>query len=712
MAQRTLVIVESPGKTRKINKILGDAYTVRASLGHVRDLPTKAAGGKGKSASRTPASGARASAGSGVGLDVSDGWRPSWQIIPGKEDVVRQLEAAGSTGTVYLATDLDREGEAIAWHLADILGGDPSRFRRVTFSEITAPAVLAAFEKPRTVDQALVRAQMARRFLDRIVGYELSPLLCQRLMPGLSAGRVQSAALKVLVDRDERIRVFSARAFYGVDVHLTVSGQTDPVVAQLVDGDGAVLRYDERGDVEAHVERLAASVFTLADVDRTRVRQKPKAPFTTSMLQQAASSRLKASVSDTMAAAQKLYEAGAITYMRTDAVFVAPDAQAAARSYLQQAFGADAVPDAPPSYAAKSGAQEAHEAIRPTNSAASAADLAIQDPLQARLYDLIRRRLLASQMHPALIERVTWTVAASTGDSLVAKGRVLVSPGYYRVLPPESAADDAPVVPPVDVGATWSVPEGTADVKLAEGWTKPPPRFTEASLVAQLEAEGVGRPSTYANTLRTLIDRAYAFLDARVFVVTPLGRLVCDRLVRHFPAVCDLGFTASVEASFDQIAQGKQDHIEFLDAFYARFHPDVESAGADAAFRRPEVTLVDGYPCPACGGPRALVFVDRQLVVACRHCPDPVELSWAPKRARRKTPKVESDRKGAEEQAAADQRLQDRCSTCHGSMTRWKLSTGGHLHLCQAWPLCSGYLLQAAKPAAAGDSSRKGRRRG
>ena len=384
MAQRTLVIVESPGKTRKINKILGDAYTVRASLGHVRDLPTKAAGGKAKSRSQAPASGARAGAGSGVGLDVSDGWRPSWEIIPGKEDVVRQLEAAGRSGTVYLATDLDREGEAIAWHLADILGGDPSRFRRVTFSEITEAAVLAAFEKPRTVDQALVRAQMARRFLDRIVGYELSPLLCQRLMPGLSAGRVQSAALKVLVDRDERIRTFTARVFYGVDVHLQVSGQPDPVVAQLVDSDGSVLRYDEKGDVDGHVQRLAASVFTLADVNRARVRQKPKAPFTTSMLQQAASSRLKASVSDTMAAAQKLYEAGAITYMRTDAVFVAPDAQAAARSYLQKAFGADAVPEAAPSYAAKSGAQEAHEAIRPTDPAASAADLGKTVALRVR----------------------------------------------------------------------------------------------------------------------------------------------------------------------------------------------------------------------------------------------------------------------------------------------------------------------------------------
>ena len=442
------------------------------------------------------------------------------------------------------------------------------------------------------------------------------------------------------------------------------------------------------------------------------MRQKPK-PFTTSTLQQAASARLKASVSDTMAGAQKLYEAGAITYMRSDAVMVAPEAQAAARDYLQQAFGAGAVPDNPPEYSAKSGAQEAHEAIRPTNPAADAGALGIADEFQAALYDLVRRRLLASQMNPAIIERVTWTVDASCGDRLVAKGRVVVEPGYHLVLPPESAADDPPVVPDAPVGATWSAQAGTADVRVAEGWTKPPPRFTEASLVAQLEAEGVGRPSTYANTLRTLVDRGYAFLDARVFVVTPLGRLVCDRLVRHFPAVCDLGFTASVEETFDKIAQGAADHLEFLDAFYARFHADVVAAAGDTSFRKPEVSVLDGFPCPSCAGPQAVLFEDRQVVIACRRCPDPVTLSWAPKRARRRPSRSESDRKGAEEQAAADQRLQDRCPQCQGVMARWKLSVGGYLHLCQAWPLCGGHRLEAGSPSGkrAGAARAPGKRR-
>jgi len=720
MAARTLVIVESPGKTRKINKILGSAYNVRASLGHVRDLPSSASKRNGRGGAKPAVAHQRRSGLDSIGLDPSDGWRPSWQVVPGKEDVLRQLQAAGRTGTVYLATDLDREGEAIAWHLADLLGGDPSRFRRVTFSEITETAIHQAFERPREVDQALVRAQLARRFLDRVVGYELSPLLCRRLMDGLSAGRVQSAALKVLADRDEKIRTFVARAFYGVDAHLAVEGHDQPVVAQLVDGSGSLVRYGDRAEVDAHAARLAAGGFTLSDVDRSRVGQKPKAPFTTSTLQQAASSRLKASVSDTMAAAQKLYEAGAITYMRSDAVMVAPEAQATARDYLQQAFGAGVVPDKPPEYSAKSGAQEAHEAIRPTDPAADAGALGVADAFQAALYDLIRRRLLASQMKPAIIERVAWTVDASGGDRLIAKGRVVVEPGYHLVLPPESAADEPPVVPDAPVGAVWSVAASTAAVHVAEGWTKPPPRFTEASLVAQLEAEGVGRPSTYANTLRTLVDRGYAFLDSRVFVVTPLGRLVCDRLVRHFPAVCDLGFTASVEATFDKIARGEADHLEFLDAFYERFHADVVGAMGDASFRRPEACLVDGLACPSCGGPQAVLFENRQVVVACRVCPNPATLSWAPKRARRRPQRSESDRKGAEEQAAADQRLQDRCPQCAGVMARWKLSVGGHLHLCQAWPLCAGHRFEAAPPArkrgagagAAGKRRSTGARRG
>ena len=706
---RTLVIVESPGKTKKINSILGSDFVVRASLGHVRDLPSKARDSKGAGGRRTKST-ARSGGSLSIGLDVRNGWAPTWQIVPGKEEVVQGLSQLGRSGIVYLATDLDREGEAIAWHLAELLGGDKSRFRRVTFTEITPAAIKKAFESPGSIDQPMVRAQLARRFLDRVVGFELSPLLCRRVAPGLSAGRVQSAALRLLVDRDEKIRTFMARPFYGLDANLSVPELEDPVVAQMLNTDGNVVRFEERTEVDEAFLRVSAGDIVLDDVETVEQKQNPRPPFTTSTLQQAASSRLKASVSDTMAAAQKLYEGGAITYMRSDAVVVAPEAQQAARAFLQSAFGEDIVPAKPPSYSAKAGAQEAHEAIRPTNPAVGPDETGVDGVLESRLYDLIRRRLLASQMKPARFERVTWSLTATDGDRFAARGRVVLDPGFHAVLPPDSAADDPPVFPPVEQGRSWSVAAGNATVEVSESFTKPPPRFTEASLVAQLEAEGVGRPSTYAQTLKTLTTRNYALMDGRVFVVTPLGRLVCDRLVKHFSGICDIGFTASVEASLDEIAHGRQDHLAFLDEFYGGFHADVQQAAGAATFTRPEVTMVDGAPCPSCGGQQALLFEQGEIVLACRTCPDPALLSWSPKRARRKKPKTESDGKGQEEQAAADQRLQERCPTCQGAQSRWKLSTGGYVHLCQAWPLCAGVRLDVASGSRARGRGSGGRR--
>ena len=341
-----LVIVESPGKTRKINAILGRDFVVRASFGHVRDLPQpKRDSGRARSSGRRETS---------LGLDIEGGWKPTWEVVETKAKVVRELQGLGRTGTVYLATDLDREGEAIAWHLRELLGGAEQRFRRVTFSEITPAAVRAAFGQPRGIDYDLVHAQQARRFLDRVVGFTVSPLLSRRLRAGLSAGRVQSAALRILVDRDEKIRVFVPREFFGVDVSLPVEG-ADPVRAQVVDAEGDVARFDARADADALAARLASADVTLDDVAAVDTSQNPKPPFTTSTLQQAASSLLKLSVSDTMAVAQKLYEAGRITYMRSDAVFVAPEAQAAAREWLTAAFGPDAVPDQPPRYKSKEG---------------------------------------------------------------------------------------------------------------------------------------------------------------------------------------------------------------------------------------------------------------------------------------------------------------------------------------------------------------------
>ncbi|MYK87457.1 MAG: DNA topoisomerase I subunit omega, partial [Acidobacteria bacterium] len=370
-----LVIVESPGKTRKINQILGSGYVVRASLGHVRDLPQPQRNGSSRGQRRQTA----------LGLDIPGGWKPDWEIIDSKAKVVRELRGLGRDGVVWLATDLDREGEAIAWHLRDLLGGSEDRFRRVTFSEITPTAVQAAFQSPRRIDYDLVRAQQARRFLDRVVGFTVSPLLSRRLNAGLSAGRVQSAALAILAARDEKIRVFRPAEFFGVDVLLAVEGH-EPVQASVVDVDGGVVRFADRGEADALAAHLASVAVTLDDVAEKDASQRPKPPFTTSTLQQVASSRLKLSVSDTMAIAQKLYEAGKITYMRSDAVMVAPEAREAARNYLAAAFGAGVVPAEPPRYESKEGSQEAHEAIRPTNPAAGPEGI---EPEHAPLYDLI-----------------------------------------------------------------------------------------------------------------------------------------------------------------------------------------------------------------------------------------------------------------------------------------------------------------------------------
>ena len=571
-----------------------------------------------------------------LGLDIAGGWKPTWEVLASKAGVVAKLKAAAAGAeTVYLATDLDREGEAIAWHLADLLGGRSDRFRRVSFSEITPAAVRAAFAEPRRLDVALVRAQLARRFLDRVVGWQLSPLLGRRVQYGLSAGRVQTAALNLLVARDEQIRTFVAAAFWTVEVSLTVEAGADPVVAQLVDDAVKVVRFEERAELDEALALARSAPLRLEGVDRQAARQNPRAPFTTSTLQQAASSRLKLSVSDTMASAQRLYEAGHITYMRSDAVALAPEAKAAARAWLVAAFGESAVPAKPPTYEAKAGAQEAHEAIRPTDPARSPMALGNVEDVDRHLYDLVRRRMLASQMAPARFERVTWRLVseAQGGLRFAARGRSVVDPGFHRVLPPESLADEPPAVPDVAVGRLWDPARGgDAVVEAVESHTKPPPRFTEASLVAELERQGVGRPSTYAQTIKTLIDRGYALLDRRVFIVTPLGRLLVDRVARYFAGLCDVGFTAKVEADLDVIAAGGRDHLAFLDGFYAGFREELGRAAGAADFCRPARLQLPGLTCPKCWRPRLLSFFRGAMTADCPGCRREVPalgLEWA-----------------------------------------------------------------------------------
>ena len=574
-----LVIVESPGKTRKINEILGRGFVVRASFGHVRDLPqppAKRSGGSAGNARSRPRQQVS------LGLDVDAGWKPTWEVINTKAKVVRELRGLGRNGTVYLATDLDREGEAIAWHLRELLGGSEVRFRRVTFSEITPAAVQSAFERPRRIDYDLVHAQQARRLLDPVVGFTVSPLLSRRLRAGLSAGRVQSGALRILAERDEKIRVFTPAEFFGVDLALSID-DGEPVTAQVVDADGNVARFDQRPDAEALAAHLASVPATLDDVATVDASQNPKPPFTTSTLQQAASSLLKLSVSDTMATAQKRYEAGRITYMRSDAVFVAPEAQAAAREWLTAAFGEGAVPDQAPQYKSKAGAQEAHEAIRPTNPTAGSEGL---EPEQAKVYDLVRRRLLASQMTPARIpqddleavgsRRIRGRFRAAGGQG-PGRGRSGIPPGAAAGFGGRRAAGGSGLGGRDGVGAgerggaglflldqaAAALHGGVAGARARIGRGRPAVHVCE-------HAEDAGRPGLRAAR------------RPRVRGDAARGGSVCARLSRHFPKVTDVGFTAALAGA------------PFLSSFEANIRKTGTRSGEKNAKVQPCMHVGDG----------------------------------------------------------------------------------------------------------------------
>ena len=712
---RQLVIVESPGKIKKIGKILGDGYVVKASLGHVRDLPM--------TSSRSPG-GPEPPLEESVGLTFDGRWTPTWELMPSKKKNVSELKKLGARGTVWLATDLDREGEAIAWHLREILGGDSGRFRRVTFSEITEAAVLAAFEDPRSLDMDLVSAYLARRFLDRVVGYTVSPLLGGKLYAGVSAGRVQSAALGILVDRDEQIRVFEAKPFFGVEVALPV-GAEDGVrpVAEVLDASGGVARYDSRAEASAVLADLRSSPLSLVGVESSRQVQNPKPPFTTSSLQQLASSMLKFSVAKTMEVAQKLYEAGAITYMRSDAVFLAPESIAAARSYLEQVLGPESMPAEAPSYTAKAGAQEAHEAIRPSDPSKSADGLGLEGE-QAQLYALIRARLLASQMKPAVFERTQWSLRGGAGGavSLVAKGRVVLDPGWQRVLPPPSAGDEPPVLPAVDDPyPVWR--PGQFEPELQESFTKPPKRYTEAALVAELEAKGVGRPSTYAATLEKLIDRGYVFLDKRLFVVSPFGRVVDAHLRRNFAAVRDVEYTSKMETLLDRIAAGRMEYRRLLDHYWQGLSAEIEVARTDPALTPTPRPVVEAMSCPKCSGGVYAWIRKGVMKAVCRSrkCGFEDVFDWAPKKASRRRKKKESADSAAAEDAAAEQRASGRCPRCGGGLQRWKARTAGSIDLCGQWPACDHLKFagggraaragKSGKPAKSGKAGQAGQRR-
>ena len=567
---RVLVVVESPAKCRTIQKYLGPSYVVQASLGHVRDLPAK--GKRGGPREELP------------GLDPESGWAARWEVLDSKRDTVARLKKlAGRTRVVVLATDQDREGEAIAWHLSELLGGKQERFRRVTFNEITRRAIERAFARPRRIDARLVDAQNARRFLDRVVGYRVSPLLGRRLGAGLSAGRVQSPALRLVVDREREIRAFRPQPYWEVIV-VARSSDGDLVELEVVDGGASAagarrggdraLRFQEEAVASRVVEQVReAGRVAVRSVRSAEEVRKPPAPFTTSTLQQAASARLKLGVAETMEVAQKLYEAGRITYMRTDSTALSAEAVEALRDQIAAKWGDEALPPSPVAHASAAQAQEAHEAIRPadvTRCVAGGSDVA------ERVYDLVRRRALASQMSDVVLRR-TRVGAESAGVGLRARGTVVVRSGWYAAWPPDE--EEERLLPSLGEGDELVV----ETVRPVRKRTKAPKYFTEASLVRELEKRGIGRPSTYAATLKTLALREYVVARRRDLLATEKGCSVVDWLARAFPELLDYGFTARLEEQLDRIAAGGADWKRLLDVFDSGLRKRLSAAPGVAA---------------------------------------------------------------------------------------------------------------------------------
>ena len=567
MAKRSLVVVESPTKVKTIQKYLDGNFTVKASMGHVRDLPK-----------------------SKLGVDPRKGFKPQYVISPSKKKVLDDLKkAAEKADTLYVATDPDREGEAIGWHLAQELPFEKKNIYRITFNEITERAVKAAFLKPGKIDQKRVDAQQARRVLDRLVGYSLSPLLWDKIQRGLSAGRVQSVAVRLIVDREREIQAFQPTEYWSLHARLAAH-QPPEFVATLreVAGEKAVLATE---DVTREVmTSLDGARWVVKSVTRGERRRNPTAPFITSTMQQEAGRKLGFTAKKTMMLAQQLYEGieigadgpvGLITYMRTDSVRIAAEAQQDARRWAVDRFGQEYVPETPPAYRSRGSAQEAHEAIRPSEVGRDPRTIArFLTKDQLALYRLIWERFLASQMTPAVYDTVSADIEA--GRCLFrAQGATLKFKGFTAVYVESREDEEAPEddaespVPPLDEGEILNL----LGLDPKQHFTQPPPRYTEASLIKVLEELGIGRPSTYASILGTIInDRGYVHRERRTLIPTELGMTVTDKLKPYFPEIMDVEFTAQMEDSLDKIEDGDKKWVDTVRAFYEKFKPDLTRA--------------------------------------------------------------------------------------------------------------------------------------
>ncbi|MES2919438.1 MAG: type I DNA topoisomerase [Pseudomonadota bacterium] len=704
---KSLVIVESPAKAKTINKYLGKDFVVKSSVGHVRDLPVSGSGTKVDPAARAKAAAAtrklspeakalqKESKGKSalvarMGVDPEKDWKAHYEILPGKEKVIDELKKlAKDADTIYLATDLDREGEAIAWHLREVIGGDDSRFKRVVFNEITKNAITEAFKQPGVLNMARVNAQQARRFLDRVVGYMVSPLLWEKIARGLSAGRVQSVAVRLVVEREREIRAFIPEEFWEIHAD-TLTAKKDGLRLEVTRDGDAAFRPTSKQQADAALTLLEKAEYKVAKREDKPTRTRPNAPFITSTLQQAASTRLGFSVKKTMTLAQRLYEAGHITYMRTDSTNLSQDAIAMVRGFIEDEFGKKYLPEKPNFYSSKEGAQEAHEAIRPSDVNAKPGDVAGLERDAERLYELIWRQFVACQMPDAEYLSTSLVVSADRFE-LRTRGRILKFDGFTKVMAAQQKDKEDLVLPDVKVGEVLALKK----LDPSQHFTKPPARFTEATLVREMEKRGIGRPSTYAAIISTIQERGYVKLEARRLYAEKMGDIVTARLTENFDDLMDYAFTAELEAELDKVAQGSLEWKKVLNDFYQGFQKRLQKAGQDDADgMRPNEPVTTDIPCPTCSRPMQIRTASTGVFLGCSGYALP------PKERCKATINLvpggeivaldENDEDSESKQLLARRR----CPKCATAMDSYLVDEHRKLHVCGNNPDCTGYEIE------------------
>lgn len=606
MAMSKLVILESPGKVKTVQKYLGSDYKVVASMGHIRDLPK-----------------------SKLGVDIENGFEPVYQEMKGKEDVIKSLRSeAKKADKIYLATDPDREGEAISWHLAQLLGLPLDASDRITFNEITKTGIENGVAHPRKIDLDLVNAQQARRILDRIVGYKLSPFLWKKVRRNLSAGRVQSVAVRMIVDRERQIRDFKPEEYWSIEAVMTAPPSKKQFDVTFVGADGKKTELKSEAETNAILKRLEGAEYTVTAVRKSVRRKSPAAPFTTSTMQQEASKKIGFPTAKTMKIAQQLYEGvdiegmgsvGLITYMRTDSLRVSDEARAAAYKYVTDVYGKNYLPTSPRIYKSKANSQDAHEAIRP--STPSLVPLQIKDSLttdQFKLYKLIWERFIASQMANELLDTVSADIGAN-GCSFKATGFSVKFDGFTAVYEESKDEEENKILPLLEAGNVLKLKK----IEGKQHFTQPPARYTEASFIKALEENGIGRPSTYAPTISTIINRLYVERDGKQLKPTGLGEVTTDLMKNCFKNIVDTKFTAGMESDLDKIEVGQKNWVDTLKEFYDDFDSTLKQAEEKMEGKRVKVPVEEtNEVCELCGKPMVIKIGRFGKFLACSGFPD------------------------------------------------------------------------------------------